>query len=160
MNTRRGVPRRLTPPILALVLPLFIGGCAALFRSPTVEIVDVRLVGLGLSSGTAEVTLEVDNPNLFRLEVREFSYLLEIEGSNDRWTRLAEGSSLERVELPRRSTEEVRLRVPFEYGGLGTALQSWWNTGQVNYRIAGDIRARGPGGERDLPFRARGQMAP
>lgn len=137
-----------------------LSGCALFFRSPTVEILDVRVVSLGFNSGTAEVVLEVENPNHYRLEVRELSYLLEIEQRANTWLRLAEGLSSERVELPRRSSQRVTVRVPFDYGAVGAALRSWWNTGEVSYRITGDVKARGPGGERDLPFRARGQMGP
>jgi len=139
---------------------LLLGGCAVFFRSPSVSIADVRVVGLGLTSGTAEIHLEVDNPNFFQLEVREFHYLLEVEGRNDAWSRLAEGSSLESIRLPRRSTEQVTLQVPFSYDAIGVALRSWWDTGSMSYRVQGDLRARGPMGNRDLPFRASGKMTP
>lgn len=147
-------------PVVLLAAVLALGGCALFYQTPSVEIVDVRVVGLGFTSGTAEVILEVENPNHYKLEVRELRYLLEIEERSDLWRRLAQGISSEHVELPRRSSRTVSLRVPFEYDAVGAAVRSWWNTGEVTYRIQGDLKARGPGGERDLPFRARGTMAP
>jgi LEA14-like dessication related protein len=161
--TRR-FPSRGSGPVRRwlLLVPflLLIGGCSVFFRSPGVTLADVRVIGLGLTSGTAQITLEVENPNLFQLEVREFHYLLEVEGRHDTWSRLAEGSSVERIRLPRRSKEEVRLEVPFSYDAVGVALQSWWQTGSMNYRVRGDLTARGPTGRIDLPFRAEGSMSP
>jgi LEA14-like dessication related protein len=145
--------------ILALALPVLVGGCSGiLYRSPTVEISGVRLVGLGLTSGTAAVDLQVDNPNFFRLEVRELEYLLEVEDAGSRWSRLAEGRSEERIRLGRRSTETVTLEIPFSYGALGSALRSWWETGSVGYRLQGDLLGSGPTGELRVPFRSSGRM--
>lgn len=142
------------------LLPLLLGGCALFFRNPVVEIVEVRLVSLGFTSGTAEVVLELENPNFFSLEVREFDYLLEVENGDGGWARLARGDTREITKLPRRSTERVALEVPFDYEALSTALQSWWSTGEVSYRIEGAVTARGLGSQREFPFQARGQMAP
>lgn len=122
------------------------------------HLADVRVIGLGFTSGIAEVVLEVDNPNYFRLEVHEFRYLLEIEDAQRRWSPLARGSSDESVRLGRRSSERVTLEIPFSYQVLGTALRSWWESGELSYRIEGDLRGRGPTGEMNLPFRATGQM--
>ena len=145
--------------VLVLALPFLLGGCSGLlYRSPTVEIADVRVIGLGLTSGTAAVDFQVDNPNFFRLEVRELEYLLEVEDAGNRWGRLAEGRSDERIRLGRRSTETVTLEIPFSYGALGLALRSWWETGSVGYRLEGDLLGRGPTGEVRVPFRSSGRM--
>ncbi|MFW5904654.1 MAG: LEA type 2 family protein [bacterium] len=120
----------------------------------------MRVVSLGLNAGMAEVVLEVDNPNFFSLEVREFDYRLEVEDGEDRWANLAQGSTRESVTLPRRGIERVALEVPFDYEAVGAALRSWWNTGSVPYRIEGALSARGPGMVREFPFQARGRMAP
>lgn len=142
----------------ALLLFLSLGGCTAFYQTPEVTIADVRIVGLGLNGGTAEIHLEVDNPNLFNLEVRRLEYLLEVEGRNANWSRLAEGVAPDTVRLPRRSLEDVRIQVPFRYDAVGTAIRSWWETGEMNYRLQGEILARGPLGEMELPFRASGGM--
>ncbi|MEX2530128.1 MAG: LEA type 2 family protein [Gemmatimonadota bacterium] len=145
--------------VLVLALPFLLAGCGGLlYRSPTVEIADVRVVGLGLTSGTAAVDLQVENPNFFRLEVHELEYLLEIEDVGDRWSRLAEGRSDEKIRLGRRSTETVTLEIPFSYGAMGLALRSWWETGSVGYRLQGDLLGKGPTGEVRVPFRSSGKM--
>jgi LEA14-like dessication related protein len=156
--SRPGAPARRWPA--ALVLLVVLNACSVFYRDPVVSLTDLQIVGLGLLSGTAEVTLEVENPNLFSFEVREFRYLLEVEDRDDRWARLAEGVSADTVRLPRRSTEEVTLRIPFSYGAVGTALRNLFSTGEIHYRLEGELKGRGPTGEMDLPVRAVGRMVP
>jgi LEA14-like dessication related protein len=141
---------------------LLSSACSLFVRSPEVAIADVRVVGLGLTGGTAEILLEVNNPNRFGLEVREFSYLLEVAdpARPDRWDTLAAGITSDTVRLDRRSTSVVPLRIPFRYSALGTALRAWMQGGEIPYRLEGDIRARGAGIQRDLPFRSRGNLTP
>jgi LEA14-like dessication related protein len=172
--TRRRQPRRagrsafpgLRRPALRLCLASLVllgsAGCALFYQSPSVRIVDVRVVGLGFTGGTAEVILEVDNPNRFGLEVRGFDYLLEVGDHRNeaRWDTLAHGTAADTVQLPRRSVEEVRLRIPFRYRALDTAFRAWMDGGEIPYQLHGELRARGPGGQRDLPFRSRGSLTP
>jgi LEA14-like dessication related protein len=148
--------------LLLLLVLATLPGCALLYQSPEVRIVDVRVVGLGISSGTAEILLEVDNPNRFGLEVRGLDYLLEVGTPSDlaRWDTLAVGFHPDTIHLPRRSEEQVAIRIPFRYQALGTALGAWLQGGDIPYRIQGEVKARGPGGERDLPFRSRGSIRP
>jgi len=149
---------------LALMLGILaaVPACSLFVRSPEVAIVDVRVVGLGLTGGTAEILLQVDNPNRFNLEVREFSYLLEVADPSrpERWDTLAVGVTADTLQLDRRAVSVVPLRVPFRYGALGTALRAWMQGGEIPYRLEGEVRARGAGFQRDLPFRSRGSLTP
>jgi LEA14-like dessication related protein len=137
-------------------------GCSLFVRSPEVAIADVRVVGLGFAGGTAEVLLAVDNPNRFALEVRAFQYLLEISdpARPERWDTLAMGVTADTVRLPGRSETVVPLEIPFRYNALGTALRAWLQGGEIPYRVEGEVRARGAGIQRDLPFRSRGTLTP
>jgi LEA14-like dessication related protein len=159
----RRLPRR---PLVALTLLAVVAvtsaSCALFVRSPEVVIADVRVVGLGLTGGTAEILLEVDNPNRFGLEVREFRYLLEVSDPAvpDRWDTLAVGVSADTVRLESRASTLVPLRIPFRYSAVGTALRAWTNGGEVPYRLEGAVRARGAGIQRDLPFRSTGSLTP
>ena len=143
-------------PVLALLIAM--GGCARLYQEPHVHLAGVRVVGLGFTSGTAQIHLEVDNPNRFALEVWEFRYFLEVAEGGGRWTPLATGATEEPIRLERRSQRDVYLSVPFEYRGVGSALRAFLSAGEVPYRVQGDLRARGPTGEVALPFRSQGSL--
>lgn len=147
-------------PILLLLLGVsgFSSGCSALYRAPEVHLVDVQVTGLGLTSGIARVYLQVDNPNPVSLEVRRVDYLLELRGQDGEWNVLSEGVSSETLTVVRRGTTEFPLEVVFRYRALGAGLLRWWESGEVTYRIQGDLSARGPLGPVDLPFRASGRF--
>jgi len=150
-------------PILrtsALALLVLTGGCMRLYQEPQVHLAGVRVVGLGFTSGTAEIHLEVENPNRYAVEVSELRYLLEVsEGAGTgRWTHLASGSTEEPIRLDRRSQRDIYLNVPFQYRGVESALRAFLAAGEVPYRVQGDLRARGPTGEVALPFRSQGRL--
>jgi LEA14-like dessication related protein len=142
------------------VLALLISGCSVFYQDPTVRLLDVRVVGLGITSGTAEVTLEVENPNRFALEVREFIYLLEVAEGDGRWVELARGDVTESVRIGRRTTEEVVLPVPFQYRGAGSAVRAWLETGRIEYRMQGELTARAPSRTMTFPVRSSGSLVP
>lgn len=141
-------------------LALLVGGCSLFYRDPTVRLVDVRVVGLGVTSGTAAVTLEVENPNRFALEVRQFVYLLEVDEGDDRWVELARGETVDTVRVGRRTTQEVVLPVPFQYRGAGSAIRAWLESGRITYRFRGELTARAPTRTLTFPVRSEGSLAP
>jgi len=144
----------------ALALVVLAAGCTLFYQDPTVRFVDVRVVGLGITSGTAEVTLEVDNPNRFGLEVREFLYQLEVAEGSERWTELARGETEEAIQIPRRTVQQVTLSVPFQYRGAGSAIRAWLETGRIPYRFQGELTARAPTRTLVLPVRSEGSITP
>jgi LEA14-like dessication related protein len=157
LRARSGPSARLA---VTAVLALLVSGCSLFYQDPTVRLLDVRVVGLGITSGIAEVTLEVDNPNRFALEVREFTYLLEVAEAADRWVELARGEAEETVRIGRRTTEEVVLPVPFQYRGAGSAIRAWLDTGRIEYRLQGELTARAPSRTMTFPVRSAGSLVP
>jgi LEA14-like dessication related protein len=157
-SARVDLPIRALIALVLLVLP----GCALFFRAPEVRIVDIRVVEVGLRSGTAEVILEVDNPNRYALEILGLDYRLEVGSTaeDSRWDLLAEGFHSEPLRLRPRTEERIALQLPFRYSALGTALGAWIRGGEVPYRVEGRLRAKGPVGARELPFQARGALRP
>jgi LEA14-like dessication related protein len=156
------VPRR--PLVLLAVLAglALLPGCALFIKNPVVGIVDVRVAGLGLTGGTAELQLQVENPNRFDVTVREFTYVLTVADRPDavRWDTLAIGVSIDTLYLSKRSIEVIPLRIPFRYSGLGTALRGLLFSGEIPYRVEGTVRARGAGISRQLPYSATGTLNP
>jgi len=163
-HSSRSSSFRVGLPFWGIVVGLLalLPGCALFFRAPEVRIVDLRVVEVGLRSGTAEVILEVDNPNRYSLEILGFDYLLEVgsSGQDPRWDILAQGVREESLRLPARSEERIVIQLPFRYSALGTAVGAWLRGGEVPYRVEGILRAKGPVGERNLPFQARGSLRP
>jgi LEA14-like dessication related protein len=127
-----------------------------------VEIVGVELSSLGLSSGVAEVTLEVTNEGSRQMDIRGFLYELEIRdiGDDGDWHQLAEGFFDHSLSIPGKEMREVRVPVPFEYSGLGAALRSFLAEGEVPYRLMGEVWIGGSSFGLQIPFRSRGVLKP
>ena len=164
------MPRSQKPGILSrrpIVLGLLLGsalfqGCALFFQAPAVEIVDVQIVSLGLSSGTADVVLDVTNEGGRRMDIRGFLYEIEVRGpaEGEGWTSLAEGFFRQELSIPGHETQRVRVPVPFQYSAVGAAIRSFLAQGEVPYRLVGEVWFGGDSSGLQIPFRGRGILKP
>jgi LEA14-like dessication related protein len=137
-------------------------GCAAFIRSPSVSIAEVRVVSVGLTGATAQVALDVANPNGFDLTAEEVRYRLSFadQQADQGWRTLAAGERDERLVITANQTTQVRLDVPFTYATLGRALQSLLSAGSLPYRLDGDVKFDAPVRDVRVSFDRRGDLTP
>jgi LEA14-like dessication related protein len=137
-------------------------GCALFFKPPAVEIVNVEIVALGLTSGTAEVVLDVTNEGSRQMDLRGFLYEIEVRDPRDEggWASLAQGFYNQELSIPGRESRRVRVPVPFQYSALGAAVRSFLSEGEVPYRLAGEVWMGGSNVGLQIPFRTRGVLKP
>ena len=149
-------------PLAVVFILGAVQGCALFFQAPAVEIVDVNIQSLGLSSGTAEVVLDVTNQGKRQMDIRGFLYEIEVRGPADEadWAPLAEGFHNQELTIPGKETLRVRVPVPFQYSALGVALQSFLAEGEVPYRLKGEVWFGGSSVGLQIPFRNRGSIRP
>ena len=140
-------------PAAALVLGT--AGCTLITDTPpSVEVMDVRLLGIGLTGQQLAVTLCVTNPNPDEIAFRRVTADLDVSGSP-----LATGASDLSVRLPPRSSTAVPFTVVTTVQNLGAQLLGILRTGRVDYRVHGIV---GLGGALDitLPYSRSGQLDP
>ena len=135
--------------------------CSSAFQRPEVDLESVGIAGLGLSGGTLNVNLRVHNPNSFgfrsdRLDYQLYLRRADAEPGDSAWTRLAEGTYDDDIEVGARQTRTVTIPVSFTYSGLGAARRSLLQTGSFQYRAIGSVDARTSFGHRTVPFRKTG----
>lgn len=124
---------------LATVLALATTGCAlATATPPSVDVLDVHLVGLGLTKQQLAVTLCVTNPNARELAFRRVTAALDVSGSP-----LATGASDFSVQLPPQSSTVVPFTVVTTVRNLGPQLLGIVRNGAVDYRVQGTISLQG-----------------
>jgi len=154
--------RTLWRSAFTLLLTMTLGGCALFFSRPSVTIADVRVLSVGLVGATAEVMLDVENPNGFDLRLTDIRYrlLFADETVEDGWRVLTDGASDERIVVPANGTQQVRLALPFRYSDLGLALGSILTERTLGYRLQGDVRFEAPIRDVRVPFDRRGVFAP
>lgn len=144
-----------------LLVAVALAACSMAFRAPGVRIVAVRLVALGLTQGTAEMELQVSNPNDRGLDVRGVRYHLRVQdeaAEEERWLTLGEGYHSEPVRLGGHDTTRVTVSVPFRYRAVGAAIRSLVDRGEIPYRLEGEVEVAGPLGPVRVPIRTRGTV--
>lgn len=150
--------RRLFPLLLLIVTQ----GCAMFFEAPRVRIVGVDVTSLGLTSGTAEVSLDVTNRGRREMRIRGFLYALEVRNPEDDggWSELAEGFHDHALVIPGGESREVRVPVPFQYSALGDAIRRLLSDGDLPYRMKGEVWMGGSNLGLQIPFRSEGTIRP
>lgn len=139
----------------AALLALTVTGCAlATATPPSVDVMDVHLVGLGLTEQQLAVTLCVTNPNKIALDFRRVTADLDVSGAP-----LAAGQSDLAVQLPPLSSTPVPFTVVTTVQNLGPQLLGILNTGSVDYRVHGTVTLTGALGI-TLPYSRSGRLDP
>jgi LEA14-like dessication related protein len=133
-------------------------GCASLgratFQEPVVNFRDARVTGLGMTGGSVEVALSVYNPNGFSLDATRLTYRVLIDS-----VALGEGALAERFAVQEKDSTIVRLPLTFTFSGLGAAGRQLLQTGQVNYRVMGDLTVGTPIGRFTRPYDQTGRFS-
>jgi len=141
-----------------LVLGLLsLAGCASLaraaFRTPTVELRDIRVRGLGLEGGSLDLVLDVFNPNDYRMDVTRLTYAL----SSDSGT-VASGAVTKRVTLDKSTRSEVTLPVNFTIQELFGVAQLMLRKGSVEYVVKGNVTVDSPFGSLTRPYESKARI--
>jgi LEA14-like dessication related protein len=138
---------------------LALGACASLglggFKEPLVRFNDVKIRGLGLSGGSADVILNVYNPNSFDLNALRLTYTLFV-GDN---MKLGDGQLTNAFRVKDRDSTFVTIPVNFTYAGLGAAGRELLQSGSVQYRVQGDLTVDTPLGNFTRPYDQRGRFS-
>lgn len=140
---------------LALVFAL-LAGCAALQRDvepPSVRLVGVELLELGLMEQRFELALRVANPNDFRVPIKALEYAVFVNEQ-----AFASGLSSEPFELPALGEEVIRVQVGTQLLDNLQQLARWQRDPPqaLDYRLEG--RARLSSLPVWLPFEQAGQV--
>ena len=139
----------------ATLLALSVTGCAlGTATPPSVDVMDVHLVGLGLPEQQLAVTLCVTNPNKIALDFNRVTAGLDVSGAP-----LASGQSDVAVQLPPLSSTPVPFTVVTTVQNLGPQLLGILNTGSVDYRVHGTVTMTGSLGI-TLPYSRSGRLDP
>ena len=138
-----------------LALAAGVAGCAlATATPPSVDVTDVRLIGIGLTEQQLAVTLCVTNPNKDEFAFRHVTADLDVSGAP-----LAAGSSDLSVRLPPLSSTTVPFTVVTTVQNVGPQLLGILRSGSVEYRVDGSVALTGAFGI-TLPYSRSGRLDP
>jgi len=123
------------------------------FRTPTVELRDVRLKSLGLEGGSVDLILNVNNPNEYRIDVTRLTYTLIADTS-----QIATGFVTKRVTLESKAMNDVSLPVSFGIKELMGAAETLLRKGGVDYTVRGEVTVDSPFGSITKPYEGKARL--
>ncbi|HEV8241908.1 MAG TPA: LEA type 2 family protein [Thermoanaerobaculia bacterium] len=133
-SSTTGPSRRLVGTVLVLLLPLAVGGCAALhLERPRVSLVDVGLENVGLLQSSLVIGLRVENPNSFRLPIERGVYTFFLGGE-----RVGVGGTRTPLDVPAHGMSNEQIVIQLDNLRLLSRLRGLLDRQAVGYRIEAD----------------------
>lgn len=137
------------------------------FRTPTVELRDIRVRGIGLEGGSLDLVLDVYNPNDYRIDATRLTYRFYADTAQGRPTSapstereglIATGEVTRRVTLENRAHNDVTLPLTFTMRELMGAAAVLLRNGSVDYRVAGEVTLDTPFGSITRPYEGKARF--
>jgi LEA14-like dessication related protein len=131
------------PPVL---FALFFGGSACsgigdYIQEPDVQLDHVVVRAIGLSGGTLDLVVRLDNPNNFTLQGTRLQLGIDVESSH-----LGDITYDDEYAVPQNGQTTLTLPLRFEWSGVGSAVRTALGTGDLPYKMNGEVTLRLPGG--------------
>lgn len=144
--------------LIIAVAAVSLAGCATIsawtnLQSPQVEVAGIRLKSLGLTSGTFDVTLRVNNPNSVTLDGTGLTATIDAKGS-----RFAQVDLTNAFSLPKGEAVSLVVPVQIQWSGANAAVRELIGAGSVPYRIGGRVTVNTPVGAKGLDFSSSGTV--
>ena len=138
---------------------LILTGCATIsawtnLQAPQVEVAGIKLTSIGLTSGTFDVTLRVDNPNSVTLDGTHLAATIDAKGS-----RFAQVDLSRAFTLPKGEAVALVVPVQIQWSGADAAIRELIGAGSVPYRIGGRVTVDTPLGPQGLDFSGSGTVS-
>lgn len=148
---------RLRGALAALAMFIGLGACASLarraFQNPVVTVADTKVTGFSARGGSLEVTLRVENPNDFRLDVGAVRYAVWVDS-----TQVAKGQLDRIVTLEPSTTSTVVVPVQFALDAVAMVGVRFLTTGSLQYHVTGQFDYVTPFGRLTRPFASDGSV--
>ena len=151
--------RKFTRAWLLLLVFVAVSGCALLEevaqpRTPELQVVGQRLVGLSLEQVELEMDFAIFNPNAFSIPVGALDYQLDIQGQ-----QLLRGQQRQGFNLRSGEKAEVTLPITLEFSQLAALVGNLAGTHELAYRFAGGMSFDLPLlGSQRAPIETRGSF--
>jgi LEA14-like dessication related protein len=130
--------------------------CSAIgeyFKEPDIQLDRVIVRGLGVSGGNLDLVLKVDNPNNFTLHGTRLQVGVEVEGSH-----LGDVTYDDDFAVAESGTTTITLPLTFGWAGVGSAIRTALGSGDLPYKMKGQVELKTPWGRKEIPFTREGRV--
>jgi len=139
-----------------IVLLTSVGACSVIgdiFKEPDVQLDRVVLRSIGVSGGNLDLIVNVQNPNSFGLHGTRLEVGFEVEGQH-----LGDISYDDDFSVTENGTTTITLPLRFGWSGVGSAVRAALASGDLPYRLKGQIELQTPWGGKEVPFTREGRV--
>lgn len=144
---------RVKTPIGPIGIPFSASGNFPLFQKPTVKLSNLKVEDLSMLSVTLLFDLEINNPNVLKLDISRFNHSFAIAGN-----QVVESVTSDPMTINKNSKSELSIPVKVNFGNLGSAFRDVLNGRTVNYQLRGDAMIDLPGGPVTVPYDQAGTI--
>ncbi len=143
--------------MVGIVLLTSLGACSAIseiFREPDVQLERVVVRGVGMSGGNLDLIVDVENPNGFTLHGTKLEVGFEVEGQH-----LGDIAYDDDFSVSENGRTTLTLPLTFGWAGVGSAVRAALGSGDLPYKMKGQVELRTPWGRKEVPFSREGRVA-
>ena len=126
----------------------------AKFQEPSIDLNTIVVKGIGLTGGSLDLVLDVNNPNSFDLKGTKLDLGLDVEG-----THFGDVELNDAFNLPKGVPTTLVVPLSFNWSGVGAAARSALQYGTVKYELNGTASLQTPWGIERVPFKRTGSVA-
>ncbi len=140
-----------------VVLTVSLGACSVitdLFKEPDVQLQRVVVRGIGMSGGSLDLIVDVDNPNGFELHGTKLEVGFDVEGQH-----LGDIAYDDDFSVTENGRTTLTLPLTFGWAGVGSAVRAALGSGDLPYKMNGQVELQTPWGGKQVPFTREGRVA-
>ena len=144
-----------------MLVVLWAAACASAVRRPEIELIGLRVGGVGLRGATLIAELDVDNRNGFDIATDSIAYQLMANTASsgaEQWQPVLQRTHTQRIVIEEERTTRVEIPIQFDYGDLSGAARTILERGMLNYRLVGNAYITEPV-RRTIPFSRTGSLS-
>jgi LEA14-like dessication related protein len=128
-------------------IPFSKSGSLPAVKVPKVKLTGLKVKGLSLSKVDLELGVNVDNPNIFGVDMSKLDYQINLAGQ-----QVATGSADNVAQVPKKGSGEIRLPISLSFSGVASALRSAIMGQSVDCAISGGADLNTQFGQLHLPI--------
>ena len=139
-----------------LILFLLLTGCTALqqmVQAPTVKVEDVKLKDVSFQELTLDFGLNVNNPNIFGVQLLGFDYLFVIEDKE-----FLKGDQTQNVDILAQSANKVNIPLTLNFQDLYDLMTRVKSLDSLSFQMSGHFKPGGLLAGLDIPFSRTGKL--
>ncbi len=125
---------KLNTPIGPMPIPYNVSGKLPVVRAPKIAEVGLKVRNLSITEAKFDVSIKLDNPNSFPLDISKLSYQLKMDGKD-----FSEGE-MESASIPAKSEGELTIPVSMDLMAVGNWAFNLLQKGSSDYELTYDAK--------------------